>query len=84
MTAGVSGGGSSRENLTRPQFGLMQATVGIQGELSVAEELQDLVLDNADVGGLLLELSEYSSAVASKDASLSWAARWPCLDGVVR
>lgn len=47
----------------------MRAIVGIQDELSVAEELQYLVLDTADVGRFL-ELSEYSSAVKSKDASL--------------
>lgn len=55
-----AGGGESQlaaEPVTIPEESLAPVTV--------AEQLQDLVLDSIDVGDFLLELSEYSSSLAS-------------------
>lgn len=55
------GGGESEllaESLTIPEEPLAPVTV--------AEQLQGLLLDSIDVGDFLLELSEYSSSLASE------------------
>lgn len=54
-----SEGGSETERAPRLEAG------DIGGETSIAEQLQDLVLDSVDVGDFLFELSDYSSLLAS-------------------
>ena len=43
-----------------------RTSVDSSGSVTVAEQLQDLVLDSIDVGDFLLELSEYSASLAAE------------------